>query len=54
MYFVAVGQQQQVGDMGVGHQRIARLAHGQARLAFGDTGQPFGLQVRLVGAESRQ
>ncbi|MCY1399642.1 hypothetical protein D9M71_147000 [compost metagenome] len=48
MHFVAMGQQQQVGHMGVGHQRITRFTHGEARLAFGDAGQPLALQVELA------
>ncbi|MNW18008.1 hypothetical protein D3C71_2173910 [compost metagenome] len=34
--------------MGVGHQRITRFTHGEARLAFGDAGQPLALQVELA------
>ncbi|MCY1292248.1 hypothetical protein D9M70_414640 [compost metagenome] len=51
MQLIAMAEQQQVGDMRVGHQRIARLADRQPRAAGGDLRQPGIPQRSLFGAE---
>ncbi|MDT4855014.1 hypothetical protein FQZ97_893470 [compost metagenome] len=52
VHLIAMGQQQEPGHMGIGYQRVARLAHGETRLAFGHAGQPFALQVELLATQS--
>ncbi|MNH26322.1 hypothetical protein D3C79_863670 [compost metagenome] len=48
MHLVAMGQQQQVGDMRIADQRIARFGHRQARPALGNPRQPALLERRML------
>ena len=41
MHFVVVVQQQQIGDMSIGHQRIEWATHRNTRVTRGDFWQPF-------------
>ncbi|MNY67159.1 hypothetical protein D3C86_2046960 [compost metagenome] len=54
MHLVAMGEQQQLGQVGVGHQRIDRMANRDADAALGDLRQPAGAPVHALAQPGKQ
>ncbi|MCY1404149.1 hypothetical protein D9M71_193500 [compost metagenome] len=56
VHFVAIGQQQQIGDMGIADQRITWLGNRETRAALGNSREPFLFEWRVLlieGGEQR-
>ncbi|MND76292.1 hypothetical protein D3C80_679340 [compost metagenome] len=56
MHFIAMGQQQQIGDMGIADQRVARLGNRETCTALGHSRQPFLFErgvLLIQGGEQR-